>query len=314
MKKAAIALLAVMAIGSGCGKKLRPDPALPVIDARYPSLEIHVGEKVFNGVAVLSVPRGTNLRSLGVAFQGYYQGSYRFSSQRCELDTTGSFYEKNARVPIPVGGSAKEDCIVTITMSPEYPESARRGVEIDSFRGQIIIKVTDGEAWYGDSFKVTGDWRKSIKVFVGGEGEARILADGCGKEYDQVHTIKDGFVELELSQATAIKEPCVLDGAIVTEEFEDYLFTVYVAQYLTEKAGRPFSPLPFPVVKEDGDEIEVIGDGVVSVLSLDQEFEIDFKAKFDFDPKKPHILRAATVMGRLALGVYKPGEGWRWLQ
>lgn len=316
MRALAVALLVLAGLGSGCGKNLRPDPVLPVIDAGYPSLEVLYNGKRYNGGTILSVKRGSDLSALELAFQGYYEGLYRFSSQRCELDSPGSFYEKNALVKIPLKGVASEDCVVTITMSPSYPKSARKGIDVDSFRGHIAIKVTDGEAWYGDFIKVTGSWRHTLKIFVGGSGLARVIADACGVQYDKEVQIENGFVEFEISEATKLLpgEQCILDGAIITDEFEDYLFNVFVANYKTTSGSKSFSPLNFPIVKDHGDEIEVIASDVVSVVSLDQEYEMDYKETFDFDPKASHVLRAITVMGRLVIGIYEPGQGWRWLQ
>lgn len=310
----ALALLVLLV--SGCGKNLRPDPSLPVIDAGYPSLEVLHNGKIHNGGTILSVKRGDDLSQLDLAFQGYYEGIYRLSSQRCELDSPGSFYEKNALVRIPLKGIASKDCVITITMSPSYPKGSRRGVEVDSFRGHIVIKVTDGEDWYGEFIKVTGSWKHTLRIFVGGSGPARIIADACGVSYDREVQIVDGFIEFEISEAVSLLpgKSCILDGAIITEEYEDYLFNVFVANYKTMSGGRPFSPLNFPIVKDLGDKIEVIASDVVSVVALDNQYSIDYKETFKFDRNKTHILRAMTVMGRLVIGIYEPGKEWRWLQ
>lgn len=311
--KSWLALAALVLAGSGCGKNLRPDPVIPVIDAGYPSLEVVHQGKIHHGGAMLSIHRGLPLETIDLSFRGYYEGLYRISSQRCGIDFSGS-YAQSELVKIPLQGTAVQDCVISITMTPSYPK--RRGIQTDSFRGHIAIKVTNGEDWHGEFIKVTGSWHHDLRIFVGGTGVARVIADACGVEYDQILPIVDGFVEFDVAKAAALPpgKSCILDGAIITDEYEDYLFNVFISNYKTTDGTKVFSPLNAPSVRLVEDKIEVVASRSVSVLALDDQYIIDFKGKFKFDPNRSHVLRAITVMGRLVIGVYEPSTGWEWLQ
>jgi len=103
---------------------------------------------------------------------------------------------------------------------------------------------------------------------------------------------------------------CMMEGFINSSAFVDVDFNVLVAKYNAE-----FTQLPIPVVKINGDKIEIIADDAVSIVSLDNEYEIDYEAKFDFDRTKPHVIRLLTVKGRSVIGLIEAGgQQWEWLQ
>ena len=155
-----------------------------------------------------------------------------------------------------------------------------------------------------------------FKISIGGSGSARVILNGCDKPYDKVHLIDpSGDIDVALSQAvnSASKKTCVLDGAVITDDFEDVLITVLVSIY-----DDKYTPLgkPFVEFKENGSNVtlNVASDKVVSVTSLDGQYDLSYKTEFDkFNKDVFHLLRFLTVKGRSGIYFWTPGEQlWTW--
>jgi hypothetical protein len=290
--------------------QLKEDPVMAATDANYPSLEMRACGKTWHGDAVCALEKGQSLNSVAFSFQGYAIGSYRIYSKSCAIDQSAT-YKENEEIKVSIPGIAKESCVVTVTMAPAYPDEYNPGIKLYSFRGSLAIKVKDHEDWLGFTKKVTGNFKSSLELNIGGDADVKLVMDGCGKLYSKTVKNEGGVVTAPLHEAFQATEPktCVLDAAVISPEFEDFLFDVMISYY-----DGKFTPLSIPAVVLQDNKLKVTALGVVSVISLDDKFEFETEAEFDFDPNQDHILRTLTVKGRSALGLWsKTQQKWEWL-
>lgn len=300
-----LAALLVAVLLSGCGATLRPDGGKPALEYGYPTAEIEVrGERVL-GLAMVSIKKGEALSSLRIGVQGYFSGSIRAVSRDCEFDQTLR-YENHQLVRLPLTGAAERNCLFTFTVTPEYDESLRRGVDdIHNFRGHVAVRVTDGEPWRGTTRKVAGNFRSFFRFKVEGTQDVRVVFNGCkSPQYDARLTPAQGLVSFPVHEAVKATAPdfCVLDGFALNSQ-NDISLNVAVALYRAD-----FSPLPKPVLTIEDGSLKVSGDENVSIVSMDSAYIVNREAAFKFDATKPHVLRLLTVKGRVVLCTYEPGK------
>lgn len=319
-------ILAILALALvGCGHNtLREDPVIPAVKANYPTLEFEACGSLWHGVGICYLEAGKNPTSVRFKVQGYYKGTIRIFSAACNLDKTLT-YANNELFDVPIPElEPNRNCLITAVMSPEYPKEARQEVAVYSLKGLLAIRIQSGEeVWTGAARKLSGQWRSQIDLEIGAYSQARLAIRGCGVAYDQNRPIEQGRLHFELSEAVlrVSRGECIADGVALIPRVVDHTLTVLVAQYATSLPGDPewgdygFSPLAIPVVSLDGSSLKVEATDYVSILSLNGEYEMDYKASFKFDRTKRNILRAITVKGRSVLGVWNPEkQEWTWMQ
>ena len=216
LSRAMIVLL--MIGGLGCtSAQLQPDPVvLSSIEANYPQLEFQACGKNWNGLGVCQVALGAPLALLQVKVQGYFAGSIKVDSKRCNIDTSIT-YSNSQQILIPLNGNATADCIITMTLEPTYPV-AQPDMKLENFRGSLAIRIQKKlRPWVGDIRKMTGSWSSNFDVPLSTvDTPARIYAAGCGKTYDQKYQPDELWAEFNLNDAVALQgaSSCVLDGFV----------------------------------------------------------------------------------------------------
>lgn len=301
----------VMISLTGCSSaKLVQDPSIPAIKANYPTAEMQACGKRWHGLGTCALKKGEPLQTVNFQVQGYYRGTITVESKTCQVSQTVS-YENNALVPFSIPGLAAQSCTLSVTVSPEYPKRKDETVVVYSFRGHVHVRVHDGNLWQGFTGKVAGQWQRTLKVKAGGQGKVRVMADGCDVKYDQQLDLISGVLDFPLHDAVLRGTPkyCVLSGAVLDPQYEDFLFTAFVAQY-----DSSFAPLAIPALQVDGDKLHVTAENAVSVVAFDEEFIIGQGGKFKWDQNKVHIIRLLTTAGRSVIGEYTPSGGWKWSQ
>lgn len=319
-----IALILIFSV-IGCSHgTFREDPVIPAIKANYPTLEFRACGKLFHGLGICYLPEGSDHNEVKMRIQGYYKGTVRIFSNACNLDITKTYTNNELfSVDIPQLEPGRS-CLLTAVMSPEYPKQAVKDVATYSFKGHLAIRIEKGEEiWYGDVRKVTGDWKSQFDLMVGNFPKAFVAIRGCEKPYDREMALDQGFARIELSEAVmkAQRDDCVAEGVALVRNETDVTFSVLVTQYATELPDDPewrdfaFSPLAIPRVSFAGNDLEVEASAEVSVVSLNGEFKIDNKAKFEFDRTKENVLRIFTAKGRSVIGYWAPGsQEFEWKQ
>lgn len=293
---------------SACGS-LRPDPApTSAIDASYPTLEMYVDGSLFHGAAVV-YKADTNF---DFEVQGYYSGELRVTSVNCGFDKTVN-YENNQRVKIDLSSVTipVRNCFFVAKMTPSYPGEAGSGIKISAIVGILAFKrkVEERQA-YATPLKVMTPPKGFLTVPVGDVPSARILINGCNGIYDHVLKPDSGKVTIPLEEIfSSAQGYCVADGVVITDQLQDLLVYLAGAVY-----AQSYTPLSIPSISIKGGKIRVVSEEAVSIVSVDNEYKLSNKGTFDFDPSKPgHVVRAITVKGRTALGVWD-GKEFRWMQ
>lgn len=314
----------VLVLLTGCGTpQLKEDPVIPAIKANYPTLEFWACSKLWHGLGVCYIEPDQPHTSVNLRVQGYYKGTGRIYSQTCEIDKTFT-YTENQLIPIEIPElEPGRNCLVNVILSPEYPKEWRSGIAIWSLKGMLAIRVRHGdEDWSGHVRRLTGRWKSQLDLQVGPHKAARVAIRGCGVKYDKKLGVDNGWLRIELSEAYRREVgDCVAEGVALISGVRDTTFSVLTAQYATELPLDPdwrdfgFIPLAIPVWTLNGSTLKVTAQEAVSIISLNDKYEIDNEAKFSFDRKRTNILRLITVKGRTVLGVWYPGsQDWEWYQ
>lgn len=311
----AITLLALASLTS-CGKKLRPDPIdIPAQEANYPTAEIWVKDEFHHGLVMTSIKRGRPYRDLRVRVQGYYKGSVQIESEDCGISLDRQ-YTQNELIDVDIPRLADRDCVISVLVTPSFDG---QDVKVHSFQGHIGIKVLDYEDddddyinWVGHQVKMSDVSDPFVEIDTGTAGdEADVFLSGCGKEMSDTISMNNGVVVIPMGRAVEHqKQLCVLEGRISVEEYEDLHVNILVAVY-----DNKFTPLTIPMVKVGTDTIDVEARQAVSIISLNEEYEFDYDASFEFDRYGSNILRLLTVKGRSVLGKWDNiMQRWIWVQ
>lgn len=309
--------LLFLLLATGCGHALRPDPVpISAVEANYPTAEFVACGSTWHGLGVCGVPAGKLYDDVKLSVQVYYKGVLAVDSKNCGISIRQE-YASSGLVSIPLPGTARRNCVITMTVTPKYPNQDSQNIQIYSFRGHLALRVlTDQDnGWEQHIRKVTGSYSSQIWLWVGPVGNGRLVAAGCGRDsaYNQVKALQNGWMGFDLNEIMpAIEQPkvCVMEGFVRTSEFTDLDFDILVAKY-----DSRFTKLPVPRVQVSGGKITITADDAVSIVALDMGYVIDHKAEFKFDGSRQHVIRILTVKGRSAIGFWYPAEKkWRWLQ
>jgi hypothetical protein len=196
MKYAIVALLVL----SGCSGKLRPDLAFAPIDSGYPSAELYVEGNLQNGLAICALEEGEPLSKCGIAVQGYYSGVVRMDSEACGLSRSVQ-YQNSQLIKIDLTGPAKKNCMIAVTVSPEYPGEQDQAIVIKSLRGYVAIRVGSKGDWEGFTAKKTANFSHVLKIRAI-DKTARVVISGCGTTLDKIYQSDlIGVIEVDLRDA-----------------------------------------------------------------------------------------------------------------
>lgn len=316
MKSLAFLGILFTIVFAGCGKNLRPDAIVPATQAKYPSAEFYACGKMWNGLGYCSVEEGQDLNSIKLKVQGYYKGTVKFSNN-CELENEplSVRYSNDIKVPFFLPGPAVKTCGISFVVSPEYPDEQDQKLVIHSFRGHLLLKVKKPDTkWIGHATKVKAGVGPSdifrIKFNTNdSKVDVSFRSDRCKINKDLELDVIEGSATVRLKDLLpeVLIQTCVLNGVVFTTE-ETIRVSWFIAGY-----SPKFVPLPIPKIKIKNGNIEIEGDDNVSIISLDNKYVIDRKAIFEFDTSRKHVVRMLTVGGRLALGLWTPGKGFKWI-
>ena len=297
MKK--VAFLAISLLLISCGH-MNSDVSVPAIDSNYPTAEIHCDGKVFNGLAVCS-----NADSIQV--QGYYEGSIRIDSDRCDIHETPGYSNNGAvdiKIPNPI-----QSCIIEVVVSVVYPRDTTTVKR--SLKGIIYYKKPTDNV----TFKTSKIPTKTVDVYnyysekLTGNN-AKVYWRGCQVSVDETVTPFAGKIRMALANDVNLFEakiakdnPCVMEVGIVDAAVK--LRVVWLSVFYKSN----FSPLAIPVVKFNK-KMEVYADQSVAVIGFKDQYHVGDKTKF---VKADGILRLLTTSGRTVIGIVK-GEDITWMQ
>lgn len=297
MKVLLLSMLLLLA--SGCAGKLRPDTTMLATKANYPTAEIHACGQRFVGIGICPIVRGS---AITVGVQGYYQGSVRIDSQRCNL-AVSQRYAGSGEIKQTI--TPTDSCLIDFVVSPEYPREDKSGLVIGSLKGRLYVKVLDpGNSYQTLVSKIPVGTSAVFAIRTPETTDTRVVFRGCDTGFDKTVTLTGGTLPVTSSELLDVKTPvsCVFEGVALG----------VVPARLGWQAwwyDPAFNPLPTPAVTINGNKIKVVGDPGVSIIALNQKYVIDREATFkNFDPTKPNILRLLTVGGRLALGQWNGKE------
>lgn len=303
------ALVVVLALLSGCGASLRPDGvALSSIQANDPRAEFVACGKLWAGLGYCPVNRGTAIDSaVALEIQGYYAGTIRVVSTTCDVDDSLR-YSGSQRVRYFIQGRATQSCVVTFTVSPEYPDEEKSGIVVNSFKGQLLVQVVD--PGYPEHYKITRmplGFDDQFDIPAELPQEYQVEVRGCGTKFSKKITPTNGSIAIKVSDLLVpgsdadYVRGCIFRGGITGGTMFSWMVWVYDPKY---------APLPKPAIEFDKATLKVTGSDAVSVVALDGGFVVNRGAQFKkFDKTQPHVLRLLTVKGRSAIGQWVPAQG-----
>ena len=313
MNRLLICLLALAV--TGCST-LRVDPvAVSAIEANYPTAEFRACNKLWHGLGVCSVRKGELYSKIDLKIQGYFSGVVVIDSKDCGIEIRKE-YSNSELISFQLPGIANRNCELTMTITPKYPDQDDHNIQVHNFRGHLAIRVLEhGRSWEWRTQKVTGNFSSEMNIRYAPLVSAKVVAGGCDREeiYNQVHYLDDEYFSFNLNEMIPVTEKpkvCVLEGFLSSEIVRDLDFNILVAKY-----DKRFTQLPIPKIEMDDDEITIVADEAVSVISMDDQYEIGHEVEFDFDKTKKHVIRLLTMKGRSIIGLWIPGNGgWEWVQ
>lgn len=301
-------LLIVCVIFLGCGgAKIRPDQSIPSISANYPSAEFYACGKRHVGIGTCMVNEGDEFSDLGFLIQGFYKGRIRVRSQTLPADVS-LVYEGSRRINPGLAGPVMKDLVVQFVINPELPNEDRNDIEIHGAMGFLYVKAKKpGEEW-DQVVTRTPTRTNAVRYFdTTLAEEVYVEAAECGvsKRFnvagiDQFELLLSDLVD------TASRGRCAFQIAVLGPAQRELISWVSF-RYLNE-----YRALSEPAVEIDGDEIEIHGEEGVTVVAVDDKYKIDKEADFDWDPSTCHVIRLATVKGRLIVGTQCPGGQLKW--
>lgn len=317
MKKLLGLFLFAAVLLSGCGgNKLRPDTVVGAIDANYATAEFSSCNEMFNGLGICYLQKGESLGDLKLAVQGYYKGTIQFATT-CPNDSNIPLsyrYEDNQKVGLDLRSPVNDSCGISFVVSPEYPTEKDQPIEIKSLKGHLYVKVIGpNDKIFSQILKIKEGANPSESLLiktVESKVDISLRSTDCGISYDASIPSQNGEFRIQVKDFFPIApvKTCIISGVY----FEGGVPVRMVIFY--EGYAKEFIPLPIPNVSFDGPQIKIESDDNVSIVSVDDKYEIDRSASFDFDKNSNHIIRALTVKGRSVIGIYSPNGGFKWLQ
>lgn len=311
MTKNWIGLLSLVVLFTGCSG-LRPDSVkISAYDAEYPTAELRLNGAPVNGISHLVLHPGDLLEEkVDLSYQGYYKGQVKIDSKRCGIDEKFR-YDGTGLYKFPLTGKATTSCYIDFVVNHEWKHEERSGLEISPFKGRVwlIVVKNDGKKIYVQRNKVGKYADRFFLIHAPGEGpEVRVVFAGCGVDYDKRLPVKAEYVQVFLSDLKPTGTRCGISGKMIGNE-------VVRLKWMVFRYHPDFTPLAIPEIKIKKDKIKIRASKSVSIIALDEQWDIDYKTSFDFDPTKPHILRLLTVKARFLIGIWDPGRQlWTWVQ
>lgn len=298
-------LVLILVFAIGCGQRLRPDPEmLSAITANYPTAEFRACGNLWHGLGICVLEEGDSLENLSFAIQGYYEGTVRIDSGDCEVAASYNYLD-NGFIKNVLRGTIHRSCVITFTVSPEYPREEKTGIVTSGFRGHLRIKmVPKGSYSKVGVFRIPQTFKKTWTLGVGETDPVDVYFEGCGVSFHRQFTPNQSKqINLQLADLFS-GEPrtCVLEGVVRSKKYKDLLLSAIVSVYYDN-----FNPLPLPVTTFKSKHLEIDGDEAVSVVSVGSEFILNNKHKFKIDKKE--IVRLLTSKGRSVIGVVNPDTG-----
>lgn len=278
----------------GCDA-LRPDSAPPAFESNYPTAEFRTAGELHHGSAEVVLYRGQPYDEVDLAIQGYFEGTIRIDSDRCDLGQSYT-YTDSELFRVEIKGLAEESCLIDFSIQPKLPDEETSGQVIHEFKGRLLIKVLEmDQPWWGLSSKIKVGLNKRIRIPFVGEGKAKVAFRGCGSEFQKELPIKENMIKVSAEDVVGkiIQRTCFLEGVIIQEE------TIKRISWTIWGYAQDFPPLPVPVIKKISfGRTEFITDEAVAIISLDRSHKTINRGKFRFNPRNPHIFRALTAKGR----------------
>ncbi len=291
---------------AGCGGVV-PDngTVLPAIRAGVPTVELHGCGGIDKGLKICTVGRETNLTSLNLSIQGYWEGRVSYVTSGCPVELDDSLlYSRHQKIRIPVSGLLERDCLVTVTLSPRYRGFENNGVIVWPIEGHIYLRRTSRLPT-----TQTNITARDVSFFVPATETRRIVMESslCDISFDEDLEPQNNGIEIRLSDLTAIDERklCIINGANVEDRS---LLLWYVAIH-----DPNYSFLPKPALETKRRRLKVKGTSDVTAIILNDDYKYGSEGSFRFDRKKQNILRMVTAKGRSVLAIWNPRtESWSW--
>lgn len=303
-------LIGALMFTLGCkNEDIKDDAAQPAARSNYPTAEFSACGGIFHGLGACSILKGDNPNKLDFYIQGYYSGSLRIFSSECGLDKTVT-YSDNEKIKIDLPNSLDSSCLLTFTVSPNYPTQDKNDITVYGFIGYLFIKVLlPDESWIWRANKFPQESSEYVDFAMeGSSARVVMISNLCGVRYDQQMPVQNGNIKLSTDFIKLYNDKCILNGVMIGESSRRY-FT-----WMSYRYDKYFVPLAVPKISFDKKgRLKVIADEAVTSISLNDQYVMNSEARFEFDKNQKNILRALTVKGRSVIGVYENG-GWTWFQ
>lgn len=291
---------------TACAGNLKPDPVPGAIDSGYPTAEILACGKRTVGLAICTIAQGDPLETLGIRVQGYYKGVVKIDSEACSIHTAQR-YDNSSTVKAPISGPATKECAIDFVVSPEYPKDTSSGLVIQSLKGRVWIRVIPpGSSHFGLNTKIRQGLNAFLDIPYSDTTPTRVVFRGCGASYDKTLTPANGKLRVALHDLRNMfrVEDCIFEGAVMGR-------TPIRVTWQVWSYSEKFLPLSIPTTRISGGKLYVKAEAAVSVIALDRDYSITNETEFDFDPSRSHVLRLATVGGRIMIGEWNGSWTWK---
>ena len=275
---------------------LRDDPNPPAGESNFPTAEFWAGGSLHHGIARIQLEKGMPYDDIDLKVQGYFRGVIRVDSQRCGV-AESVLYENNALVPIKIKGVAGPSCIYNIAVVPEYPGNPEDSpLQTYELIGQLLVKVVAKETKLMGKAEVLMEGVDfHMYLPLPPNKQSKIALKGCGVNYVKSIFPAAGSITLSFREMVGDTPPkrCFIEGAAVSGD-DVWRYSWVVWNYSSEH-----NPLTNPMIESTWYGLRVQGDPTVSVISLDDKYELGIEASFaGFDEDADHVLRVLTVKGR----------------
>lgn len=290
---------------TACASQLKPDPVPGALDSGYPTAEILACGQRAVGLAICTIEQGDPLESLNIGVQGYYKGVVRIDSEACSIHTSYR-YDNSRVVKAPLAGPAATECAIDFVVSPEYPREDNSGLVIESIKGRVWIRIVPpGSPHFGRNTKIPQAVNAFLDIPYSDPNPVRVVFRGCSTTFDRTVQPSGGKIRIALHDLRNMfrVENCIFEGAVLGPR--PLRVTWQVWSYSSN-----FTPLSIPATRISNGKLYIKAEQAVSIIALDNKYQVSNETTFDFDPRRPHILRMATVGGRIMIGEWN--SGWTW--
>lgn len=306
MKLLRFGVIALTLLASACGgNRIRPDQGEPALQSNYPSVEFYACGNHFFGLGQCEIGIGDDVEDLEFRIQTYYKGDVRIFADVIPQDVT-IVYDGNQRLDPYLRGRPEKSFVLGFTLTPEFPGESDEPIAIHGGIGFLMVNVVrPGEDWDYRVTRSKEDIGGFIDLDVADSDLVFIESPKCELKRNEVDVSAVSSYRLQLSSLidVSIMRRCVISVSIIGEEvrFINWMAWVY---------GKKFEPLAYPNIERDGNKFKIKANSNVSVIALNDKWEIKNEAEFDFDPNQVQTLRTITVKGRMTVQVWTPNGGW----